>query len=445
MKAGGGGDGIAVPAPNGDEGGATVTTGPDVLVFMNDDNLHGDLASIDLGGLVWKHADAGTPITFNLANIKQIKLGKLRRGAGGSGLSSARLTNGDTLMGKLVEMDEEKLVLDTWYAGRLNILRPMLMSLMPGLSKGIFVYEGPTGLQDWTVGRNRQNTWQFKKGAFYTSNYGTIGKDINLPDTANIEFELQWQNSASLTICFYTDRINNTGGNCYQMSFNGSHINMQRYSQNSGSYSLGNFSINDLRNKRKAHISIRVSKAKKTVALVMDGTLRKQWTDKEDFAGAGKGLLFSSNNSGQPMRIMNIRVSGWDGQFEGQPAASEGNVKDMVRFINNDKVSGKLVAIKEGKMVFQTEYATMNIPMTRVRFIEFSKEAQERCRRNNEDIEAFFADGGRITLKLTSLKEGQISGATENFGESGFKLEAFEKLRLNIYDERTEEEDKDEW
>ncbi len=46
-------------------------------------------------------------------------------------------------------MDKDKLVLETWYAGTLNIKRDMIASVAPDLELASVIYAGPTDLSTW--------------------------------------------------------------------------------------------------------------------------------------------------------------------------------------------------------------------------------------------------------------------------------------------------------
>ena len=66
------------------------------------------------------------------------------------------LTNNDELPGTLVSMDDKSLVLDTWYAGKITIPRDMVKGITPLKTGEGTLYEGPTGLDGWTLGQQRQ-------------------------------------------------------------------------------------------------------------------------------------------------------------------------------------------------------------------------------------------------------------------------------------------------
>lgn len=162
---------IAVPPP-GKPANTEVVVGQtapvgDVMGFLNGDSLHGLLAGIDQNGqLKWDHPDVEGETVFKLENLKTIALGGHQDVSGGEGFAHVRLTNDDTFSGTIVEMTEDQLILNTWYAGRMAIERPMLKSISPGVTRSSYVYEGPDGLDGWDFGRQGAQVWTFKKGAF---------------------------------------------------------------------------------------------------------------------------------------------------------------------------------------------------------------------------------------------------------------------------------------
>lgn len=436
---------IVVPKPTT---GAEATAEPgrpaafaDVLQFDNGDAVHGKLVSIDSQtGLRWKHPESKEAIDFSMANISRIKLDRRKRApavAGVNALCSVRLTNNDELLGELVSLDEEKVELDTWYAGKVTVLRKMVRSITPTQGGGANLFEGPTGLEGWRQGMGR-NAWRYSNGSFISTRSGSLGRDVKLPNSSNIEFDVGWQGSLQLIVCFYTDSIENYDGNsnAYMLNLNPGYIYLQRMKRNSGSAQLGQAQVPSMNQKNKVHLSIRSNKEQSGVALLIDGALIQQWKDPAGFAGQGGGLLFYSQGNSYT-KISNIRVSDWDGKFD-QPGAASGKTKeDTVRLANNDKVSGKVQTIREGKLVFVTSYSTFDIPIQRVIQIEMASEQAEQARRNAGDVRACFADRGVVTLQLEQWNDQQMLGSSQNFGKLKLNPEAFNLLQFNLDREKS--------
>jgi hypothetical protein len=78
----------------------------------------------------------------------------------------------------------------------------------------------------------------------------------------------------------------------------------------------------------------------------------------------------------------------------------------------------------------------LKIPLERVVMLTFRDDDRERARRNANDVQGMFRDGGQVTVGLEGLADGKLRGESENFGKAEFRIGAFASLKLNTYDER---------
>ncbi len=435
----------AVPPPSNSSAVAPKAPEKDALVFRNGDTLQGSLLSIVPETEVrWNHPDAKRPLEFAPGSIVQIKLaGKPAPPAQPQAV--VRLTNGDELHGQLVALDAEKLTLQTAFAGELAIQRPMLQTILPKVGVASALYVGPTDLADWQRPQGDQS-WSFRDGAFYTvtGQSGVIGRDMKLKDRSRIDFDLAWRSHPYLQISVYGDNPENFYANAYMVQISGNSVQLQRGRVRGGFNNLGgSTSLDNLTSRGKARFSILVDKPKRTIAFLVDGSLVKQWTDPGDFAGLGGCVMFMSQGQG-PMRIGNLLVAEWDGEL-GDGTVLAAKSEDLIRFSNNDKVSGQLKSISKGVITFATAFATLEVPIERAAQIEFASEKAERARRQAGDVRATFHEGGSVTLALEKLDETSLVGSSENFGKRTFSRAAFRELRLHIYDETAQLPKTDEW
>lgn len=434
---------IKVPDPASvNDNGQSTGRKHDQIRFLNKDTLHGKFLSTDPEkGLLWKHPDVEKTILFKLKNIDCVDLADKKRLSNASQTHQVRLTNGDTLSGRIVSMDAEKLLLETWYAKQLRLSRPMIESISPNVSKSIHVYEGPSGIEGWNLQEHNNKSWTYKNNAFYSKGgSGSIGKDVKLPDKSRLEFDLSWKGRLQFYIYFYTDNIKGSGGNCYYIQLNRNYGYLYR-STSHGSNNFGNFRLgNDFQTKSNTRVSILTDKEKKKIALVMDGNIVQQWTDSNDFAGKGTGVVFYVYNN-TAVKVENILVTKWDGEIgEKEDGKTKAEEKDMIYFVNNDMVSGKLISIQENNILFKTDFADLNVPIKRVVRVIFARENLHKARLNKMDIQGFFNDEHRVTINLKNISETAVSGSSENFGKGSFNLKAFKRLTFNIYKKRPEEE-----
>ncbi len=419
-----------------------------VIHFLNQDKLHGALIALEptAFGLRWKHPAVTNMIHFNFDVLDRINLDEQSQVEAVRHASSIELTNGDFLMGDIVDLDGERLVLDTWYAGRMHIKRTMIKALNPNAQASSLVYEGPRNLENWTFNsRGNADSWTMKDDALLNLNQNSIGREIeNMPDVASIEFEIAWVNYPSFYFCFYTDNLRSYNGNGYTLQVNGNTVYLQRRSMRNSSQ-LGRVNIEELQNAdRKAHFKILVNRRKKNISLLINDKLVKHWVDTGVFAGRGNGIVFQPQSNG-PIKITNLKIMSWDGSL---PDLSKEQTKsdddqDLILFINSDKVTGELKAVKDGKAVFQTDYAPLEIPIERITRLTMASTRMERARRNKYDVRATFSGKGIITFELHDIIYGMMQGQSENFGPVSLPMHACSLLEFNIYQERKSATDDD--
>jgi len=442
----------ARPAPKPDASGvpASPAADGDLLKFNNGDVLHGTIVSVGAGNaLRWRRADVKDPVAFNLDNIQELQLApRPPRTTRTPHRLAVELTNGDRLAGDLVALNSQLLKLDTWYAGPLELKRAMVQRIVCQAAPLEAVYSGPTGLAGWTIAEGARNAWKYKNSAFYCrpGNAGGLGRNVNLPDLANIEFDLAWRGQLYFQVGFYFGNLNNlysTGG--YMLQFNNSSVFLNRTSPNRGANNMGSsVEIPKFQNKSKARVAIRVNKAKKTIALFLDNDLVKQWPDAEEFAGSGRGMIFYSQGQSQ-LRVANIVVTPWDGRLDSEAAAAVPGADDLIRFANGDKLSGTVVNIAKDEAVVAASFGEMKVPLERIAQIEFSSQKAEKARRQAGDVRAAFLDGSRFTLALEKLEDQALVGSTESCGRVTTALDAFSRVQFHIYEPRPEAGGDDDW
>jgi hypothetical protein len=429
--------GIEVPKPKDASANSTAETPKpglgDALRFTNKDLLHGSLLGIDKeNGVRWQSPEAKEPIVFKTASLSEIRLDSRKPPANAAQQTHAvALTNSDELPGSIVSLDDKTLVLDTWYAGKLSIPRTMIKRITPLRSTGSAIFEGPTSLEGWSVGRQGGGkSWSYRDGALIGTNYGMIGRDVKLPGVANIEFDVSWRGNPQLSVCFYSDRTDSIS-NCYMLQVNSGYSYLQRYSRNGGSNNLGEVQLQNIMRKDKTRISLRTNKETKTIWLLVDGKVTKQWTDPGDWAGGGTSLVFNCQ-PGALVKISNIKVTSWDGKFEEPRGADAKAPEDMVKLENKDKVSGKLKSIADGKAQFASSYAELTIPLERVEEIAMSNAGAETAKRAAGDVRAYFAERGSVTVQLEKWDEKEAVASSPNFGKATFSPSAFQRIQFNL-------------
>jgi len=423
--------GIQAPAP-ADTNQPAAGSEQDTLSFLNQDQLHGILLSIDQNtGLHWQSPEAHDPIVFKTGQVSQIRLDSRKAAPAAASAERIGLTNGDEFPGNIISLDDKALVLDTWYAGRLSIPRAMLRTIAPVGGAGSAVYEGPAGLDGWTQGRVSPSPgWTFRDGALEGTNYGTIGRDVNLPDMSTVEFDVVLRGNSSFNVGIYADRPDNSG-NCYMLRLGADYTELLRFSRVAGTSPLGNAQLQNVLHNSRTHVELRTNKAQKTIWLLLDGKMVKEWSDPSDFIGGGGNIIFACQ-PGSFVKISNIKVSKWDGKFDESASPDAKTGKDTVQLANADKVTGRLLSIQDGKARFTSDYADLSIPIERIEEVDLANTNTGEAKPLATDVRAYFPEGGSVTMQLNQWDAKGCTGSSPNFGSATFSPDAFTRILFNL-------------
>lgn len=418
---------------------------PQAILFRNGDLLSGQLESITpASGLRWRHTDAAAAIEFQPAALAEIHLGaQSPPPANSPNFCFVRLTNGDELSGNLKSLDEQQLVLETWFAGTITLPRARVASVRPAGMTPRTVFAGPDGIEGWTMGKGLAGVlaggeWHFVNGAFVATQPASIARDVKLPPSSSLEFDLAWQGQFALAIALYTDslqpvRLAQTAdeppfGGFYSLQLNSYSTQLLLVKHKEAVRQLGMAVIPQLQQTNRARIGIRTSREQKTITVLINGVVAKQWVDTEGFGGVGTGIRLVHQGQG-PMRLANIRVSEWDGRLDETVTPLVPNVKnDVGRLVNRDSVAGRLVAVKDAKFRFAVADNFIEVPMDRIGQVDFATDRAQTAPVQPGDIRVFFAGRGSLTFALESWTEKGVRASSANFGKAEFLPRAFSRI-----------------
>ena len=407
-------------------------TKSDIIKFKNQDILHGEMISFDpQKGILWKSPEVLQNISFLTGKVEQIVLGSSIRGSGNN--ASILLTNGDSLSGKLLSVDTQTLLLDTFYGGILKINRHMVQSIFPGENNPELLYSGPNEIEEWIVPEGQSGgKIDIQGDTLSMTGYCSLGRDMKLPDMAKIEFMFEIAGNCQLQVLFYCNSSLSSPQNCYSLYLSSGYIYLQRYGKHGRSGNLGNVNCRDLR-AGKGKITLLLDKKKRKYTLLVNDAMIKQWIDTQE-GNDGTFVCFNNQSQGT-IKIKDIVISQWNGKIPGGTPEKENEDKDLIIFINGDQVTGNLMSIAKNEAVFKTEYADLKIPLQRIKQLQTAVINQHRARRNSGDVRFIFANGNQLTLDLAKIANGQIMGKSENFGKTSLALNAFKEIQVNIYKE----------
>jgi hypothetical protein len=421
----------------------------DCLSFRDGDLLYGKLLEIQSGSVIrWQHADASEPIDFKPENVSQIDFAPRPPTTGRADYSCKLwLANGDALAGNLVACDRDVLTLDTWYAGKLKILRRALQTLAFNPRTPI-VFDGLSGLDGWTQGNavkgiiGEAGQWSYRNGAFYSDKAASIARDMKLPDRAQIQFDLAWRGPLNMAVALYTDSLQpilltdkENGpdfGGFYSLRFaNTLFVTLTPIRKKDPLRTLGEpLIIQSLTQKDRVHVDLRMSKADRQVALFLDGALIKDWIDPSGFAGQGTGVRFVNNSLGGAVKMHNFRVSKWNGVLDDASAEVPDPSHDVVYLESGAKVSGAVASIADGKISLLTTGGATNVPLTDASAIEFARYQGQPPPASSVNTRATFVQGGAVTFEMLSWRPDGLEASSPDLGKVKFDPAAFGRLQF---------------
>lgn len=347
----------------------------------------------------------------------------------------------DTIKGRLVDLNEEQVVLDTWYAGRLTLRRSMLTSLeifdeTPGF------YQGPNGPEGWVSSSGKfEDAWIFENRSMASIGSTGIARQVDFPEMTQLSFTAKWKENPYFRLMFYSnDGKTDNPQQGYMLNVQRSYLSIYRRDPRRGGDSVLGESIPQLREAEQAEFTFYLNRAKGgTNALFIDGVQVGTWSADNDANYQGNWLHFVPGNS-EPFRVSNLSVKNWDGIM---PAAVEEETSDPeiekeelkgqeVRLVNGDVVVGEVKKITEDLMELETSFGDVLVPVKAVNNINLQSQ-EEEVRQMRGDVRAWFSDGGYMTIQLKAFDGKTLKGYSQVWGEADFDIAAFQRVEFNIW------------
>lgn len=398
----------------------------DRMLLGNKDVFHGDfLGFSEAGGVVWKHQDSEASFTLKPANLDRIELNQTTpRSEPGDIL--VRFNNGDTLVGRLTEYTPEQTTVETWFAGKMSFKSDTIRSLSPSGGNPDFLIQGFGKPTDWKTFNGNPGDVKIADDKLSVNNNSGAARELPFPAKFKLDMDLPQSANRAPFIGILAEQPDRNS-NCYAIQINNNYVSVSRMSQNGGGRGMNNFQF--VNNKRTVHLSICGDADAKTLYFYINDKLAGTVTDGAAFP-KGKHLCLTGWNGEQ--KFSNLALSAWGGPSDtvgGVPAMPE---KDSATLGNKDQVSGKLLAIRGGKASFQTEFATMEIPLERVKRMDLSKLSNRSPKPANNDILFCFNNTDHLTVHLGTIKDGKAAVNSETFGNFTLDLNAAKKLLFNL-------------
>jgi hypothetical protein len=385
-------------------------------------------------GVGWQHPDAKDMIRFRQTNIAWIRFEKPKPiPTQAKPNCRFRFNNGDEIFGNLTAITNEDLELETWFGSALKTPRQALQSVT-FLSKGYSIlYEGPTSAEGWVQGKTAHN-WEYRDGSFIATGAGTLGHDFKLSGSSSLAFDLAWNGHFSLILALYTpvlDRFD-YGSSSYMFYLSPGYITLQRVQGGAGAINLGQSQISEMARKNRLHMEIRANKEDSTLALLVDDRLVQRWKDSSGFVGQGSGVVFFAQLDGPSIKISNLKVAQWEGEFGAESVTNAPLKEDLVSLINHDKVSGRIQSLQNGVLKVAAGGTSLDVPLARVSQMCMASPITNSLPAIPWELRAYFAGGGTVSFQLKQWTSAHVSGRSGNFGLVDFDPRFIRQLQFNL-------------
>ena len=379
----------------------------------------GNLIAFENGYFFFKPYISKNKVELDVKQLEGIKFHRYKNTITGSG-SNITLTNGDSLYGNIIKIDNDYLYLNTWYAGDIQIPRPMIFTLE---TQKQYILNGFYQVKDLL--KSRGANWHVKPDNF--SGRGAIGKALDLPKKSTISFKLSGKNMVpTFRVGLFATSI--IDSSCMQLAFRSGYINFA--DRDTRTYQT----VRNIPNLTNATIKITIDKSKKNLKLYINNRLI---LDKGNLTFRSGKKVFYLDSYSSNLEISNLMIRNEIQNFDFEDIE---RAKDKIILVNGESIDGISGEMLDENIALKSTAGEMKVPIKNIHSILYNTENAERARRERKDVILYFSSGGKITLSLDQIKDNFIYGMSENFTTAEGKkasikidIRAIKGIRLNPY------------
>ena len=262
------------------------------------------------------------------------------------------LVNGDVIPCSIIEMDGRGVLVDSPVLGKLRIERRHLAAMQFGIHARKVVYEGPRDGGEWMHPDDDDSTWSFEDGALVAEGQAFASRDVKLPESFILKFELEWERNAMPSLqVYFCDPLVAAGERCdrYYLQYGSAGLELKRESAKGKRYTTIAF-VNRMPGEfpdRKLRVELEVDRRDSSLRLMLDDKAEGEFKDLVGSVPAGGGMaLVSQASDGVVQSLRGIAVR--ESDAAPQRHRAEGRVgvnRDSVITRKDERWSGELVGI----------------------------------------------------------------------------------------------------
>ena len=458
----------------------------DLLTFENGDQLHGRYGGMAAGASVlWERDDTAGQVKYASDALRRIILrgGKpikpLRT------LSHVGTLNGDRIPGEVRFMDADRVVIDTAFAGPMEIPRQRVGLLAPNPLGGRSLYHGPYDPEEWLLvnpGRldgvpvtsvesgkeDATPVWRHSGSAWYWDGKGhgtAIVRKAGMSDRSLLRFDIAWKNRLSCTIGFHADfqrpqameqdlkekerdpfvgaggrMMNHSSfpeifGASYVMQIYSNYVMLYRCSFDAEGLPRADrlqASSSSLRlgDSGSATVELRCNRVSGEIMLFVNDQFVVQWSELAEpvaagqgpgYAGKGEGFGFLVQSEDSPMRVSNVIVAEWNGMPDAARSLQAEDTDIVLLSNGTDRFSGKVTGLSGGKLHLEGRYGDFEFPISEVAEVRFAKTA---------DVPPPAVESGDVKVRMHPI--GRITGKPSGGDSDTLRLRSSEGGEIEV-------------
>lgn len=177
-----------------------------ILRLTNGDTVVGSIVdTAQPETLAWQSPWFTTPLQFTFSGLNSINLPVADKLVPPVGDFCFELERGDLLFGSLVSLDATEFVVDVTPVGRLHLDASLVRRIYRWNADNDLVYFGPSGLSGWEMSGAARG-WREEAGHLFTKQAGdVIRRRIDVPPMARLELELSWSGKPDFEFALVTE------------------------------------------------------------------------------------------------------------------------------------------------------------------------------------------------------------------------------------------------
>jgi hypothetical protein len=434
-----------------------------ILRFNNDDFLPGEMIATEGENIIWSSPLLQKLTSFSINDISHISYSQNSSGNRNDSYEvevvfnadinqQQQRKNNDTLSGKLIELNDKVVVLNTWYGGIISVRKSMIQSLkIKNLKQPL--YSGPKSSQEWQS-YPESDSWNFQDRSLTSAKLCSIAR--NFPELTNafhLRFHIEWEKKLNINLLLCTKDIKPESlSSHYMLTLDSGSISLQRknYKENLGAEGLiGDYLQNQIiQNNQQCWIDVFVDRATGLISLFINDELIKEWTDQNLPYPIGKSIHIKKQTDLDEMKISHISLTPWDTTLSNEKLLITvnsldnpkpiGNEKKMV-LSNGDIILGDIKKIEGEKIFLATRYKNLELSLEKLKFIEIKEDIRNERVLKKGDVRAWFEDGSHITFRLDGITpEGDLITYSQCYGIANFNQSAFTRIDLHPYHRKSQ-------